>query len=134
MVTAKQRGTQWEYYVARLFERFGFVWDRSGSSLGVDLKISRKGHLCYLVSCKKTSKFGPIYLPRWEVERLKAAAKETGVTGLLCFGFHRTPVLALPLKKVARLKSTKCNYKIYPTDGKPLKEILGKPSLRSSKQ
>ena len=133
MVTAKQRGTQWEYYVARLFERFGFAWDRSGSSLGIDLKISRKGRLCYLVSCKKTSKFGPIYLPRWEVERLKAAAEETGAKGLLCFGFHRSPVLALPVQRATDLERTRRNYKIYPADGKPLKEILIKQSSRRSK-
>ena len=130
MVTAKQKGTQWEYYVAHLFERFGFSWDRSRSSLGIDLKISKGGSLRYLVSCKKTSSFGPIYLPKHEVERLKAAAKETKAEGFLCFGFHRTPVLALPLERVSALKRTKQSYKIYPEDGILLKELLKGPKGR----
>ena len=113
-----------EYAVAYVFERFGFTWDRSGSSLGVDLKISKKGRLRYLVSCKKTSKLGPIYLPRWEVEKLRAAAKETGAQGMVCFGFHRTPALAIPLKRIQALKRTKHSYKIYPDDGIPLRELL----------
>ncbi len=121
----KTRGTMFEYRVAYLFERFGYSWDRSGSSLGVDLKISKGGRLCCLVSCKKTSTLGPIYLPRREVERLKASANETGADGLLCFGFRRTAVLALPIDKVASLKGTRLYYKIHPTDGKPLKELLG---------
>lgn len=125
MVTPKQKGTRWEYYVAHFFERFGFAWDRSGSSLGVDLKISKGGRLCYLVSCKKTSMLGPIYLPRREVERLKASAIETGAMGLICFGFHRTGIFALPVDKVSDLKSTRLYYKLYPTDGKSLKELLG---------
>ena len=124
MVTPKQKGTQMEYRVAYIFERFGYSWDRSRSSLGIDLKISKGGGLRYLVSCKKTSSFGPIYLPKHEVERLKAAAKETKAEGFLCFGFHRTPVLALPLKKVSALERTKHSYKIYPKDGMPLKELL----------
>lgn len=52
MVTPKRRGVRFEYTVAYLFERFGFTWDRSGSSLGIDLKISKDGRLRYLVSCK----------------------------------------------------------------------------------
>lgn len=124
MVSPKKRGTRFEYRTAYLFERFGFAWDRSGSSLGVDLKISKGGRLRYLVSCKKTSTFGPIYVPRREVEHLQVAAKETGAEGLLCFGFYRTPPLALPVGRARNLESTKHNYKIYPTDGKPLKELL----------
>jgi Holliday junction resolvase len=130
MTTPKKRGQNFEYKTAYLFERFGFSWDRSGSSLGVDLKISKDGRLLYLVSCKKTSTLGPIYLQRYEVERLKASADETGAQGMVCFGFHRTPVLALPIEKIADLKSTKLHYKLYPTDGKPLKEIL----VRSSRE
>ena len=120
----KRRGVSFEYRTAYLFERFGYSWDRSRSSLGIDLKISKSGSLRYLVSCKKTSSFGPIYLPKDEVERLKAAAKETKAEGFLCFGFHRTPVLALPLKRISALERTKHSYKIYPKDGIPLKELL----------
>lgn len=124
MVTPKGRGVRFEYRVAYLFERFGYSWDRSGSSLGVDLKISKGGRLRCLVSCKKTSKLGPIYLPRNEVERLSASAKETGAQGMVCFGFRLTPVFTLPIEKVAGLESTRLYYKINPADGKPLKEIL----------
>ncbi len=124
MVTPKKRGTRFEYYVAHLFERFGYSWDRSGSSLGIDLKISKGGHLRYLVSCKKTSTLGQIYLPRYEVERLKASTNETGAQGMVCFSFNRTPVLALRLDEVFGIESTRRNYKIYPTNGKPLKELL----------
>jgi len=125
MVTPKKKGQNFEYKTAYLFERFGFAWDRSGSSLGVDLKISKDGRLRYLVSCKKTSTLGPIYLQKYEVERLKASADETRAQGMVCFGFRRTPVLALLIEKIADLKSTKLHYKLYPADGKPLKEILG---------
>ena len=52
MVTPKRRGVRFECTVAYLFERFAFTWDRSGSSLGIDLKISKDGRLRYLVSCK----------------------------------------------------------------------------------
>lgn len=117
-------GTRHEYRIAYLFERFGYTWDRSGSSMGIDLKIWKGGRLRYLVSSKKTSKFGPIYLPRGEVERLKAVAKETGARALVCFGFHRTPVLALPLEKISALKRTEYSYKICPGDGVPLKKLL----------
>ena len=124
MVTPKRRGVRFEYRVAYLFERFGYSWDRSGSSLGIDLKISKDGRLCYLVSCKKTSTLGPIYLPQHEVERLKASASETGAQGMVCFGFNRTPVLALQVDEVSDLEGTKRNYKIYSTNGRPLKELL----------
>jgi Holliday junction resolvase len=124
LVTPKRRGVRFEYAVAYVFERFGYSWDRSGSSLGIDLKISKDGRLCYLVSCKKTSTSGPIYLPRREVERLKASAAGTGVQGLICFGFNRTPALALRVDEITELKSTRHNYKIYPGDGMPLKELL----------
>ena len=126
MITPKRRGVRFEYRVAYLFERFGYSWDRSGSSLGIDLKISKDGRLCYLVSCKKTSTLGPIYLPRQEVERLGVAVKETGAEGLLSFGFHKTAIFALPIDKIADLESTRLYYKIYPGDGKPLKELLSK--------
>lgn len=133
MTTPKKRGQNFEYKTAYLFERFGFSWDRSGSSLGVDLKISKDGRLFYLTSCKKTSTLGPIYLQRYEVERLKASADETGAQGMICFGFRRTPVLALPIEKIADLKSTKLHYKLYPTDGKPLKEILADSSTEGTR-
>lgn len=124
MVTPKRRGVRFEYAVAYFFERFGFTWDRSGSSLGIDIKISRDGRLRYLASCKKTSTPGPIYLPQHEVERLKASANETGAQGMVCFGFNRMPVLALHVDEISGLESTKHNYKIYPTNGRPLKELL----------
>jgi Holliday junction resolvase len=123
---AKRRGVRFEYRTAYLFERFGYSWDRSGSSLGVDLKIFKEGRLRYLVNCKKTSTFKPIYVPQAEIDRLISLATETGAEGLLCFGFRFTPVLALPVNEIASLRSTKHSYKIHPTDGKPLKEILAK--------
>ncbi|MEW6592106.1 MAG: restriction endonuclease [Candidatus Hadarchaeota archaeon] len=124
MTTSKKRGTMFEYRVSYLLEGLGFSWDRSGSSLGIDLKISKKGKLRYLISCKKTTRAGPIYLPKGEVERLKASAKETGAEGLVCFGFMRTPVLALNLKEISKLPSTRLYYKIQMGDGRPLKELL----------
>jgi len=124
MVSPKLRGVNFEYRVAHLFERFGYSWDRSGSSLGIDLKILKDGRLFYLVSCKKTIKLGPIYLQRSEVDRLAASASRAGVQGLVCFGFNRTPVLALAIEHVRRLKGTRLSYKLYPTDGLPLTELL----------
>lgn len=124
MVTPKQKGTRWEYNVAYLFERFGYSWDRSGSSLGIDLKIWKDGRLRYLVSAKKTSTLGPIYLPRREVERLKISANETGAGGLICFGFRRTPILVITLDEIHRLENTRLSYKLHPTDGRPLIELL----------
>jgi len=124
MVTPKKRGTNFEYKVAYLLEGFGFKWDRSGSSLGIDLKISRGGRLCYLISCKKTSKMGPIYLPKAEVERLQASSNETGAEGLVCFGFNRTPIFAIGPQEVSKLPSTRLYYKLQLGDGKPLKELL----------
>jgi len=124
MVLPKLRGVNFEYRVAYLFERFGYTWDRSGSSLGTDLKILKDGRLRYLVSCKKTSKLGPIYLPRLEVNRLAAGASSAGVQGLVCFGFNRTPILTLPLEHIQRLKGTRLSYKLYPADGRPLAKLL----------
>lgn len=124
MTTPKKRGTGFEYRTAYLLESFGFSWDRSGSSLGIDLKISMKGRLCYLISCKKTSKLGPIYLPRAEVDRLRASSKETGAEGLVCFGFRRTPVLAIGLGEIPKLPGTRLYYKLQLGDGKPLKDLL----------
>ncbi|MEW6222009.1 MAG: hypothetical protein AB1476_01620 [Candidatus Hadarchaeota archaeon] len=113
-----------EYRVSYLLEGLGFSWDRSGSSLGIDLKISKKGRLSYLISCKKTSKLGPIYMPKAEVEKLRASAKESGAEGIVCFGFRRTPVMALGLKDISKLPSTRLYYKIQLGDGRPLKEML----------
>lgn len=124
MVSPKLRGVNFEYRVAYIFERFGYTWDRSGSSLGIDLKILKDGRLFYLVSCKKTSTLGPIYLPRLEVDRLAASASRSEVRGLICFGFNRTPVLALAIDHVRRLQGTRLSYKLYPTDGRPLTELL----------
>lgn len=124
MALRKRRGVSFEYRVAYLFERFGYSWDRSGSSLGMDLKISKGGRLSYLVNCKKTSGRGPIYLPRREVERLREGTSSTGADGLICFGFYRTPVLALTLADVPKLKGTRLSYKLYPEDGRPLRGFL----------
>jgi hypothetical protein len=124
MTSPKLKGVNFEYRCAHLFERFGYTWDRSGSSLGIDLKISKDGRLRYLVSCKKTSTLGPIYLPRLEADRLAASASSAGVQGLVCFGFKRTPILALPLEHVQRLKGTRLSYKLYPADGRPLAKLL----------
>ncbi|MDI6820278.1 MAG: restriction endonuclease [Candidatus Hodarchaeaceae archaeon] len=124
MTSAKRQGTNFEYRVAYIFERFGYTWDRSGSSLGIDLKISRDGNPRYLVNCKKTSSIGPIYLPRLEVERLIASASRAGVRGIICFGFKRTPVLAVTLEQIRHLRATRLSYKLYPTDGHRLDELL----------
>jgi len=121
---AKRRGTRYEYRVANVFERFGYSWDRSGSSLGIDLKILRDGKLRYLVNCKKTSKLGPIYLPKFEVERLVTMASQSGAQGLICFGFRRTPIFAITIDQVPRLDCTRLSYKVYPSDGCPLAEFL----------
>jgi Holliday junction resolvase len=124
MVLPKLRGVNFEYRVAYVFERFGYTWDRSGSSLDIDLKISKDGRLCYLVSCKKTSGNGPIYLPRIEVDRLVESASKSEAQGLICFGFNRTPVLALAIDQVRCTDGTRLSYKLYPTDGRPLTELL----------
>ncbi len=128
----KLKGINFEYRTAYLFERFGYTWDRSGSSLGIDLKILKDGRLRYLVNCKKTSTQGPIYLPRIEVDRLALGAKQAGVPGLVCFGFHRTPILTLPLDKLHKLGSTRLNYKLYPADGRPLAEFLKEATTHAS--
>lgn len=128
MVSAKRRGVNFEYRCAYVFERFGYTWDRSGSSLGTDLKILREGKLRYLVSCKKTSKLGPIYLSKFEVEQLAERARGSAVEGLICFGFRRTPVLVITLDEVRRLEAKRLSYKLRPCDGRPLAEFLGKTS------
>lgn len=126
MTTSKKRGTGFEYRVAYLFESFGFRWDRSGSSLGIDLKISERGRLRFLVNCKKTSKIRTIYLPKTDVERLRTSARETGARGLVCFGFRRTPILVVPLEEIARLEKSRLYYKLGAGDGRPLKDLLKK--------
>lgn len=124
MVLPKRRGVNFEYRVAYVFERCGYTWDRSGSSLGIDLKISKDGRLCYLVSCKKTSGNGPIYLSRIEVDRLAESASMCEGKGLVCFGFNRSPVLTLPIDQVRCTSGTRLSYKLFPTDGRPLTELL----------
>ncbi|KUO41251.1 MAG: hypothetical protein AVW06_01550 [Hadesarchaea archaeon DG-33-1] len=124
MPLPKLRGVNFEYRVAYLFERFGYTWDRSGSSLGTDLKISKNGKLHYLVNCKKTSKLGPLYLPRFEVEKLGTGASCADAQGLICFGFKRTPVLVLTLKQVRGSEGTRLSYKLHPSDGRPLTKFL----------
>ncbi len=124
MTKPKIRGTNFEYRTAYLFARFGFSWDRSRSSLGTDLKILKDGQLRYLVSCKKTSAKEIIYLPRDEVEKLSNEASERDAPGLICFGFHRTPIYALTTDEVRGVESTRMSYKLVPGVGTPLKEIL----------
>ncbi|MCD6248666.1 MAG: restriction endonuclease [Hadesarchaea archaeon] len=120
----KTRGVMFEYRVGHFFERWGYSWDRSGSSLGIDLKILKNGKLRYLVSCKKTSKPRPIYLTRHEVKRLSIEASRRGAEGLVCFGFHRTPIYVIPVKEVDKIESTRLYYKIKPGDGILLSEFL----------
>jgi Holliday junction resolvase len=122
--TAKQRGVQFEYGCAYFFERFGYTWDRSGSSLGIDLKILKNGKLHYLINCKKTVKSKIIYLAQTEVERLSAEAAERGAKDLVCFGFYRSPICVFALNEVKKLERTKLNYKLKPEDGTPLEELL----------
>ncbi|KUO43383.1 MAG: hypothetical protein APU95_05905 [Hadesarchaea archaeon YNP_N21] len=124
MTLSKRRGVNFEYRVAYLFERYGYSWDRSGSSLGIDLKILKNGRLHYLVSCKKTSCSDKIYLPRREVEMLSSAATQAGVKGLVCFGFKRSQVFALTTDQVQKLKGARLSYKISKGDGHPLAKIL----------
>lgn len=133
MTTPKKRGTNFEYRVAYLFESFGYSWDRSGSSLGVDLKIYKKGNLKFLVSCKKTSTLKPIYLPKSEVKSLETKSREMGAKALVCFGFRRTPILGLPLKQVKNLPQSRLFYKLLPGDGKPLKKILRRETQKTVK-
>lgn len=132
LVSAKKRGTNFEYRVAHLFERFGYSWDRSRSSMNIDLKISKDGRLRYLVNCKKTSEVGPIYVSRLEIERLAAQAEQTGAEGLVCFGFGRTPILVLTLDQISCLKATRLNYKLYPNDGRPLMEFLTEEGAKNN--
>ncbi len=130
---AKQRGVQFEYRTAYFFERFGHTWDRSGSSLGIDLKILKNGKLHYLTNCKKTAKSKIIYLSQAEVERLSAQAVERGAKGLVCFGFYRSPIYVLTVDEMKKLERTKLNYKLKLGDGTPLKEFLSEEArCRSS--
>jgi len=124
MTTQKRRGTNFEYRVAYLFEEFGYEWDRSGSSLGIDLKIYRRGKIRYLVSCKKTSRLVPIYVAEREISMLEKKAREMKAEPMICFGFRRTPILALSLREVKKLPRTKLYYRIDPGVGRPLREIL----------
>ncbi len=124
MVKPKARGTQFEYRTAYLFAKYGFKWDRSRSSLGTDLKISKNGQLRYLVSCKKTATKEIIYLPREEAEKLARESTEREAQGLICFGFNRTPVYAIRIENLRNVESTKKSYKLSPNSGILLKDIL----------
>ncbi|MFN4133506.1 MAG: hypothetical protein ACK4GQ_03960 [Candidatus Hadarchaeales archaeon] len=124
MTTPKKRGTNFEYRVAYLFESFGYEWDRSGSSLGIDLKIFRDGRLRYLVSCKKTSAREMIYVPKSEVNFLLDNARRCGAEALLCFSFYRTPILVLPIAGLKKLQKTRLFFKIDASAGAPLREFL----------
>jgi Holliday junction resolvase len=124
VVTPKKRGTRFEYRVAYIFQRFGYSWDRSGSSLGIDLKITKKGRLCYLVSCKKTSSSAVIYIPKEEIKMLRRASMETGAEGLVCFGFYRSPVLTVNVRDAKSLEGTEKYYRLHPEIGCPLEGLL----------
>lgn len=122
--TAKQRGVQFEYRCAYFFEQFGYTWDRSGNSLGIDLKILKNGKLHYLINCKKTVKSKLIYLAQTEVERLSPEAVERGAKGLVCFGFYRDPIYVPTINEMKKFECTKLNYKLNPGDGAPLEKFL----------
>lgn len=125
MTSSKKRGTRFEYRVAYVFEDFGYSWDRSGSSLGVDLKVLKRGELRFLVSCKKTSSKGVIYLPKGEVENLAKKAEQRDARGLVCYGFYRTPVFVVPLEKnMSGLEQTEKNYKLVRNKGVALENFL----------
>ncbi len=124
MTLPKRRGVNFEYRVAYKFEEFGYEWDRSGSSLGIDLKILKDGKIRYLVSCKKTSKSEVIYFPKSEAQDLSEKASEREVEGLICYGFYRTPIYAHTLRETDSLKETKKNYKLEPESSITLEEFL----------
>lgn len=125
MTSSKKRGTRFEYRVAYVFEDFGYSWDRSGSSLGVDLKILKKGALCFLVSCKKTSEKDVIYLPKDEVKSLADEAERRDTQGLVCYGFYRTPVFVTRLGNMGDLEQTRKSYKLVKGEGMVLEDFLG---------
>ena len=122
MVTPKSRGTRWEYRVAYRFERWGYQWKRSGSSLGTyDLLILRDGRPRFLVSCKKTMG-DRLYVPLSEVEELRREARGFGAKPLLCFGFRRTSPLVCEPGKLRRSGGE--SYRLERGDGEPLDEWL----------
>ncbi|KXA96935.1 hypothetical protein AKJ38_02245 [candidate division MSBL1 archaeon SCGC-AAA259I14] len=125
MTGSKKRGTRFEYRVAYRFEDFGYSWDRSGSSLGVDLKVLEDGDLRFLVSCKKTSTKDVIYLPKAEVEDLADEAERRGAPGLICYGFYRTPVFVVPLENMSDLEQTEKSYKLEKSRDATLDDFLG---------
>jgi Holliday junction resolvase len=133
MSTPKKRGTNFEYRVAYLFRDFGYEWERSGSSLRVDLKIYLKGKLKYLVSCKKTSKLKPIYVPKSEIAFLRSKGREMGAEPLICFGFKRSPIFVFPVTKAHKLPCSSKFYKLLPEHGVPLKEMLGRETQKTKK-
>ncbi|MEM2978056.1 MAG: hypothetical protein QXM46_02060 [Candidatus Hadarchaeales archaeon] len=124
MVTPKSRGTRWEYRVAHRFERWGYEWRRSGSSLGVyDLLITKGGRPQFLVSCKKTMG-DRLYIPLEEVEELRREARGMGARPLVCFGFRRTSPLVCELGRLRRSGGE--SYRLERGDGEPLDEWLGR--------
>ncbi|KXB09625.1 hypothetical protein AKJ35_00520 [candidate division MSBL1 archaeon SCGC-AAA833F18] len=128
MTLPKTRGVQFEYRTAHLFEKFGYEWDRSGSSLGTDLKILKDGELKYLVNCKKTSKSKVIYLPRSEVKDLAETVKKREAQGLICFGFHCTPIFTHTLDSIENTEQTEKNYKLVKEDSQTLRSFLSEVS------
>jgi hypothetical protein len=58
------------------------------------------------------------------MDRLRTSVQETGAKGMVCFGFRRTPVLAINLNGLNGLEETRLYYKLTPDKGKPLKELL----------
>lgn len=130
MTIPKKRGTNFEYRTAYLFESFGYEWDRSGSSLGIDLKVFKNHRLRYFVSCKKTSSKDIIYFSKSEAKHMEVLERKTGARGLICFSFYRTPIMALPISDLKKLRSTRHFFKITKAIGVPLKEFL----MRHQKQ
>lgn len=124
MTLPKKRGVRFEYRTSHKFEEFGYSWDRSGSSLGVDIKILKGGELRYLVSCKKTSESETIYLPKFEVEGLAEEASKRDVEGLICYGFYRTPIFVHSIDDIDQLEQTEKSYKLEPRSSPSLGDFL----------
>jgi len=99
----------------------------------VDLKIYKKGHLKFLVSCKKTSTLRPIYISKSELKYLESKSREMRAKGLICFGFRRTPILGLPLSHVKCLPQSNLFRKLLPSMGSPLKEMLRRETQKTVK-
>jgi Holliday junction resolvase len=130
MVLPKRRGTAFEYQVAHVFEKFGFEWKRSGSSLGTDLYILKNGKFRFLVGCKKTGTRKPIYIEVSEIDSLENEAKEKNCVPLFCVGFRYTSPFVLTLEEIRKTHQTKNAHKVVMSDGIPLSDFLRKETSR----